>query len=46
VLSWPELGPPLLLVGVLLVQWARFVRKHSTLAVGDPLLARSRHFRL
>lgn len=46
VLSWPELGPPLLLVGLLLLLWARFVRKHSTLAVGDPLLSRSRHFHL
>ena len=46
VLGWQESGPPLLLIGVLLLHLTRFFRRHAALAVGDPLLAQSRAFRL
>jgi hypothetical protein len=46
VLGWPELGPPLLMTGVLVLLWLRFLRRHSTVAVGDPLWARSQRFHL
>jgi hypothetical protein len=45
-LGWRELGPPLLMVGVLLVCVSRFLNRHSPLAIGDPLLEESKHFHL
>jgi hypothetical protein len=46
VLSWLELGPMLLVVGLLGVWVARFLSRYSPLAVGDPLLEESVHFHL
>jgi len=46
VLGWQELGPPLLMIGVLLLYVARFIDRHPPVAVGDPLLEESRHFHL
>jgi len=45
-LGWPELGPPLLLAGILILYVARFLGRHRAVAVGDPLLEKSRHFHL
>jgi hypothetical protein len=44
--GWQELGPLLLVVGLLLWYVVRFLRKHPPVAVGDPLLDKSVHFRL
>ena len=41
---WPELGPPLLLLGVLALYISRFLKRHLPLAVGDPLLEESQRF--
>ncbi len=46
VLGWQELGPVLLLLGAVGLFAARFIKRHSPLAVGDPLLEESRHFHL
>jgi hypothetical protein len=46
VLGWQELGPSLLMVGLALGYYARFLRRHSALAVGDPLLEESRQMEL
>jgi hypothetical protein len=43
-LSWQELGPPILLMGVLALYVSRFLGKHPAVAVGDPLLAQSQRF--
>jgi len=45
-LGWQELGPTLLLTGILLVLVARFLGRQRLVAVGDPLLERSRNFHL
>jgi len=45
-LGWQELGPPLLMGGLLILYLVWFVRRHSALAVGDPLFEASRKFRL
>lgn len=45
-LSWQELGPPLLLTGILILYIGRFLSRHRTLAVGDPLFEKSREFHL
>ena len=45
-LGWQELGPPLLLTGILLVFVARFLGRERLVAVGDPQLERSRNFHL
>jgi hypothetical protein len=44
VLGWQELGPPLLLVGMLLFFVAHFLRRHRPVPVGDPLLEESLQF--
>ncbi|UCF32794.1 MAG: hypothetical protein JSV78_10720 [Phycisphaerales bacterium] len=44
VLGWQELGPPLLLIGVLILYVSRFLGKHHAIAVGDPLLAESQGY--
>jgi hypothetical protein len=46
VLGWQELGPPLLMLGVLLLCVGRFLDRHPPLAVGDPLLEESKRFHL
>ncbi len=46
VLSWQELGPVLLLSGVLIIFVMRFLVRHRPLPVGDPLLQESRDFHL
>ena len=46
VLGWPEVGPMLFVVGLLLVLWTRFLQRHSPVAAGDPLWERSRQFHL
>jgi hypothetical protein len=46
VLGWQELGPPLFMVGILLLCVSRFLNRHAPLAIGDPLLEESRHFHL
>ena len=46
ILGWREVGPLLLLVGLLVMYVSRFLGRHAPLAVGDPLLAQSRAFRL
>jgi hypothetical protein len=43
---WTDVGPVLLMVGLLLGCVARFMRKHGCLATGDPLYARSCAFHL
>ena len=45
-LSWQELGPPILLTGILILYISRFISRHRTLAVGDPLFEKSREFHL
>jgi len=45
-LSWHELGPVLLLSGVLIIVVMRFLVRHRPLPVGDPLLQESRDFHL
>jgi len=45
-LSWTELGPTLLLMGVLGWSVSRFMQKHPMMAMGDPMFERSRLFRL
>ena len=45
-LSLGEFGPPLLLVGVLVFFLARFLGRHCSLPVGDPLYQESREFHL
>jgi hypothetical protein len=44
--GWQELGPPLLMIGLLLLFIGRFVKKNDMRAQGDPLYERSRAFRL
>ncbi len=46
VLGWQELGPLVLMIGVLLVCVARFLGRHAPVAVGDPLLEESKRFHL
>jgi hypothetical protein len=46
VLGWQELGPTLLISGLMILYLVGFVRRNSALAVGDPLLGESRKFRL
>ncbi len=46
VLGWAELGPPLLLAGAFLLVVARFMRRHSMVASGDPGFEESRRFHL
>lgn len=46
VLGWAEIGPSVLLTGVLLLAVARFAGRHRLVAVGDPLLDKSREFHL
>ena len=45
-LGWQELGPLLLILGITGLFVARFIKRHSPLAVGDPLLEESLHFHL
>ncbi len=44
VLGWQELGPPLLLVGMLILFVTHFLRRHRPVPVGDPLLEESLQF--
>jgi len=44
VIGWQELGPPLLLIGVLMLYISHFLKRHLPLSVGDPLLEQSRQF--
>ena len=46
VFGWQELGPLLLVVGLLMGYIVRFLRQHPPVAVGDPLLQESIRFRL
>ncbi len=46
VLGWQELGPLVLMIGVLFVCVARFLSRHAPVAIGDPLLEESKHFHL
>jgi hypothetical protein len=46
VLGWQEIGPSLLMVGVVILYATRFLGRNAPLAVGDPLLGESRKFRL
>ncbi len=46
VIGWPELGPPLLMLGVLALYISHFLKRHLPLAVGDPLLEESQRFYL
>ncbi|MHC4946277.1 MAG: quinol:cytochrome C oxidoreductase, partial [Planctomycetota bacterium] len=45
-LSWQELGPPILLTGILILYIGRFLSRHRVLAVGDPWFDKSRKFHL
>ncbi len=45
-LGWQEIGPPLLLIGVIVLFMSQFIKKHSPLATGDPLFDESKRFRL
>jgi hypothetical protein len=45
-LGWQELGPPILLAGILVLYVARFLGRHGLVAAGDPMLEKSRHFHL
>lgn len=45
-LGWQELGPVLLLTGLLVFCVARFLTKHRILPSGDPLFEKSRAFHL
>lgn len=44
VLSWQELGPVLLLVGILTLFVSRFLKRHMPVPIGDPLLEESLRF--
>ena len=44
--GWQELGPSLLLTGILVWFVSRFVGRQRLAAVGDPLFEKSRHFHL
>ena len=41
-----ELGPPLLMTGLLLLWMFRFMKRHPMIAAKDPLMSRSRDFHL
>jgi hypothetical protein len=45
-LSWHEVGPLLLLTGILILGAMRFLVRHRPMPVGDPLLQESRDFHL
>ena len=45
-LGWQEIGPTLLMIGLALACYARFLRRNSALAVGDPMLDASRQIDL
>jgi hypothetical protein len=45
-LGWQEIGPTLFMTGLALACYARFLRRNSALAVGDPLLEASRQLEL
>jgi hypothetical protein len=45
-LGWQEVGPSLLLTGILVLALARFLGHRRLVAVGDPLFERSRNFHL
>ena len=45
-LGWQELGPPLLLSGILLYSVVRFLSRQRLVAVGDPLYQKSVEFHL
>jgi len=44
VFGWQELGPPLLLVGLLVLFVTHFLKRHRPVPVGDPLLEESLQF--
>jgi hypothetical protein len=46
VLGWQELGPLLLLSGIIGLYTSRLIKRHSPLAAGDPLLQESLDFHL
>jgi hypothetical protein len=46
VLSWREIGPLLMMTGLLIWLAAMFLRRHSVIATGDPLFERSKGFQL
>ena len=45
-LGWQEMGPTLLLTGILIVVVARFLGRHRLTPVGDPMFEKSRQFHL
>ncbi|MFC2171588.1 hypothetical protein ACFLU6_03030 [Acidobacteriota bacterium] len=44
--AWVAIGPLALMVGVIIWSAARFLKKHRTMAVGDPMFEESRRFHL
>jgi hypothetical protein len=44
--GWQEIGPSILMIGILLIYISKFIRKKSTLPVGDPLFEQSKKFYL
>jgi len=44
--GWQEIGPPLFMIGILMVYISQFIKKNGTLAVGDPLYEKSKQFYL
>jgi len=46
VLSWPELGPPLVLIGAFILVVARFLSRRPIVATGDPRFDESRRYHL
>jgi len=46
VLGWPELGPVLLVSGLVIFWAARFSRRHAMVAVGDPSFGKSCEFQM
>jgi hypothetical protein len=45
-LGWRELGPTLVMLGALVLYVTRFLSRHRSIPVGDPLLQESREFHL
>jgi hypothetical protein len=46
VLGWQDLGPPMLMVGLLGLHAGRFLARHPAVAAGDPMFQQSREFHL
>jgi hypothetical protein len=46
VLGWQDLGPPILMVGLLGLHAGSFLARHPAVAVGDPMFQQSLEFHL